>query len=152
MNAREMSREIQKHLEDLSSGTVVDGKLAANKRLLVKSSRQNEIVGGALLEAGTPEEHVEVADNLFLFFDKSTVVRWPKPIVGERKNYQVRVLPEGGHPGTGVALDESFIDGFQGKFYIDQEGQLFLTPDSGWKIDVVVFGNPGGETASNSNC
>jgi hypothetical protein len=151
MNAREISTEIQKHLEKQAKNTALERNVVKDKRRRIKGQRRAEVVGGTLLEAGTPEEHVEIGDNLYFFYHSATVVRWPKPIVGENKNFEVQVIPDGKHPDD-VVLDETFIDGFEGKFYIDKKGQLFITPEAGWKVDVVVFGNPGGETGSNSNC
>ena len=151
MNAREISTEIQKHLEKQSRATALERNVVKEKRLQVKAMRQTELVGATLHEPGTPEECVEVGNNLFFFYSSATVVRWPKPITGEAKNFEVQVIPGGKHPDD-VVFDESFIDGFQGKFYIDRKGQLFITPEAGWKVDVVVLGNPGGETGTNSSC
>src|SRR5262245_19630404 len=97
MNAREIYTEIQKHLEKQARNTALERNVV-KKRLRIKGQRRAEVAGGTLLEAGTPEEYVEIGDNFYFFYESATVVRWPKPIVGELKNFEVQVIPDGKHP------------------------------------------------------
>lgn len=173
MDTESFSKSVTNHLQDVAKGTKLEDKIGKDKRAKVTTGAVLAAAakpGAAILWPSNNHDFVEIDDSLFFFFKPATIVRWPKPVDGELKNFAVRIETAGqegsGQTDAQLQLDSKNIEGFDGRFRIEsttvikangtREKLVTLViipsghPEEG--IDLIVLGNPGGELGSNTSC
>lgn len=149
MDDNELSTKIEDHVRTLAN----NGTHPLFAKLATKSKVQSALLSNPMVHlGGGAKEYVEIADSLFFFYHPATIVRWPKPVVGELNRFTVRVVPKAQGPLGAGQLNHHQVDGFEGLFRIDKDGTLTIAQQEGLPVTIVALGNPGPELGINSAC
>ena len=147
MNDKELSVLIDGHVRSLAtaSGHPLAGRLGSRANLRPGHPAN-------VHERGQGTEFVEIGDSLFFFYRGSSILRWPKPVVGELSRFSVRVEPDPIELGGPNEVNHTVLTGFEGHFRIESDGTLVIGQQNGAPVTVVALGNPGPELGANTTC